>query len=114
MSHSQRCISANRFGDGFDCICDEEPLAKALEANAELAARITELEKQLAQQTRQLGGMGRVASVLHQDEQAELNAAIQYAADTFDNMMLVASEDMPEIQAWLNLAVVKRARGIDG
>lgn len=28
MSHSQRCISANRFGDGFDCICDEEPLAK--------------------------------------------------------------------------------------
>lgn len=22
MSHSERCLSANRFGDGFDCICD--------------------------------------------------------------------------------------------
>lgn len=25
MSHSQRCLSANRFGDGFDCICEPHP-----------------------------------------------------------------------------------------
>lgn len=25
MSHSERCLSANRFGDGFDCICEPSP-----------------------------------------------------------------------------------------
>lgn len=38
MTHTARCRDANRFGDGFDCICDEEPLPRAL-------ARIEELER---------------------------------------------------------------------
>lgn len=42
MSHSDRCISANRFGDGFDCICDEEPLPVAL-------AQIRALKRELAE-----------------------------------------------------------------
>lgn len=23
MSHSEKCLSANRFGDGFDCVCEK-------------------------------------------------------------------------------------------
>lgn len=30
MSHDAHCISANRFGDGFDCVC--EPDWKAIAA----------------------------------------------------------------------------------
>lgn len=43
MSHSQRCISANRFGDGFDCICDTEPLAVAQAEAARLRRVLSRL-----------------------------------------------------------------------
>ncbi len=43
MSHTRECLDANRFGDGFDCICSQDSLRKAL-------ARIEELEMQLATQ----------------------------------------------------------------
>ena len=29
MSHSDHCLSANRFGDGFDCICEPDPSYRA-------------------------------------------------------------------------------------
>lgn len=50
-THSERCIGANRFGDGFDCICDEEPLPKAL-------ARIEQLERELAESQRLCAAAG--------------------------------------------------------
>ncbi len=46
MSHSQRCLSANRFGDGFYCICDEAALPRALKRIEELTAKVAELTEQ--------------------------------------------------------------------
>lgn len=68
MSHSQRCLDANRFGDGFDCICDEEPLPRAL-------AQIEKLQRELAealQRNQQLiDANARVAADVLQWRQAQ-------------------------------------------
>lgn len=53
MSHSRRCLDSNRFGDGFDCICDQEPLPKAL-------ARVAELERLAAAWEREALGTQEV------------------------------------------------------
>lgn len=40
MSHDQRCLDSNRFGDGFDCICEPDWKAEC----ARLKQAIKEIE----------------------------------------------------------------------
>jgi hypothetical protein len=36
MPHDQRCIDSNRFGDGFDCVCEPDWKAEATRLKGEL------------------------------------------------------------------------------
>lgn len=44
-SHSEKCISANRFGDGFDCCCDPDPKLRITELESQVAALKMDLQK---------------------------------------------------------------------
>lgn len=117
MGHSQRCISANRFGDGFDCICDEEPLAQAQKRIQELEAQVEELkgyrkrdvaemaatiqrnfeyERQVAELESKLAD----AVALWQDDSAKAQAIISKLEDRLIKMMTA----MAEVEARITVA----------
>jgi uncharacterized small protein (DUF1192 family) len=64
VSHSQRCISANRFGDGFDCICDQEPLPRALKRIKELEAQVATRDAEISRLTQGAVALGQRIALL--------------------------------------------------
>jgi len=97
VSHSQRCLDSNRFGDGFDCICDEEPLPKALK-------RIAHLEK-LTRET-----VPRFEFAALSEECKEMTEAIREAAGILAKLKAEEMIGLDDVNRWLQLAVVVAAR----
>ena len=104
MTHSERCLDANRFGDGFDCICDEEPLPRASRRIEELTAEVDRLSKALEALTEENNGLVTdVAALLSYQRKA--HEAIRSVA------LLIEADDKAGQQYWLRRGIVRIVRG---